>query len=96
MATNTENLASTVMAAFCLGCPVNHLVTTLGKNEIKHMLSKVTPNLILCDANVHGLLTECLQEMEIDANIITIDEKIEASEYIADLFVASDLEASYT
>lgn len=96
MARNSENLAPLVLAAFCLGCPANAFDTSLGKNEIKHMLNIVRPSLVFCDVDVHDLLVECLGELRISAKVITLGGKVGSSEQVEDLLVESEFESSYT
>lgn len=95
MTRNSENLAPLVLAAFCIGCPMNGLDTSLGENEIKHLLNVVKPNVMFCDVDMHDILSKYMDELEIVAKIITIDGKVESSECADDLFVESDLEPYY-
>lgn len=95
MARNSEHLAPAVLAALCMGCPVNAIATSQGKSETKHMLSIVRPSLVFCDGDVHAMLTECLQELQIDAKIITFDGKVGSSAQCEDLFVEADGEEFY-
>lgn len=96
MARNSENLAPIVLAALCMGCPVSPMDTSLDKSDVLHSLSLATTNLIFCDADVYDILTECLEELSIDAKIITFGARVGAFEQVEDLFVESELESSYT
>lgn len=95
MARNSENLAPIVLAAFCLGCPIYAMDTSFDKKDSLHMLNIVRPSVMFCDADVHDLLTECLEELKIDAKLITFGSKVGSSEQVEALLVESDLESTY-
>lgn len=95
MAKNSEHLASIVIAAFCIGCPISPLATSFGKNEIIHMLNITKPSLIFCDVDCHDRLVESLQAVGNPAKIITFNGKVGESEHVEDLFVATGTESSF-
>lgn len=95
MARNSQHLAPVVLAAFCMGCPINAMDTSLGKREAKHMLNIVKPSVMFCDVDAHDMLKECLKELEIDAAIFTFDGTIGSSECVESLFVESESESTF-
>lgn len=95
MAKNSEHLASIVIAAFCIGCPISPLATSFGKNEIIHMLNITKPSLIFCDVDCHDRLVDSLQAVGNPAKIITFNGKVGESEQVEDLFVATGTESSF-
>lgn len=95
MAKNSEHLAPIVLASFCIGCPINVMDTTFGKNEIKHMLNITKPNLVLCDADIHDKLRESLQDLGNEAKIITFNGKVGSSEQVEDLLVTTGTESTF-
>lgn len=70
-----------------MGCPINTLDPSFGKNEIKHMLSTTQPSLMFCDIKIYDLLKECLSELGNDADIFTFGGQIGDSEPVENLFV---------
>lgn len=95
VARNSENLAPVVFAAFCIGCPINVLDTSFGKNEIKHMLGITKPSLVFCDADVHDKMKECLKELDNDAKIITFDGKVGSADQVDDLLKEAEAESTF-
>lgn len=95
VARNSENLAPIVFAALCIGCPINVMDTSFGKNEIKHMLSITKPSLVFCDADVHDKMKECLKEIGNGSKIITFDGKVGSSEQVDDLLVKAEAESTF-
>lgn len=95
VAKNSEHLAPIVYASFCIGCPINPLATSFGKNEIKHMLNITKPSLVFCDAESHDKVLQCLQEVANDAKIITFNGKVGDSEQVEDLFVKTGAEFTF-
>lgn len=95
IAKHSEHLAPIVLAAFCIGCPINVLDTTFQKNEIKHMMSITSPSLVLCDADIHDEAAECLQELGNEAKVITFNGKAGTAEQVEDLLLETEGEALF-
>lgn len=95
IASNSSNLAPIVFASFCIGCPINVLDTSFGKHEITHMLNITKPCLVFCDVDVYDKLVDSLTEVEIRADIITMNGRLKSREYVEDLFVETGLESTF-
>lgn len=96
MAKNTDYLAPIIFASFCLGCPVNVLDSSFKKAEIIHMLQITEPRLMFCDIEVYSLVSECLKELENDAQIFTFGEQCGNSIAVETLFVETGVESAFT
>lgn len=95
MGQNTTNMAPTLFAAYCMGCPVNTLAMSYVKEDIVHMLNITKPSLVLCDVQAYDRMVESLKECAIDVPIITIDGKVGSGEQVDDLLVANGLESTF-
>lgn len=78
-----------------MGCPVNPLDSSFGKNEMKHMLSNTKPCLIFCDTSVYGVVKESLNEHGNSAEIITFGGQIGDSKPVEELFVENGDENTF-
>lgn len=94
MAKNSEHLAPTVFASFCIGCPVNTMDTSFGKTETIHMLKITKPRLMFCDVEVYQMVAECLEELKNDAKIFTFGGQVGKSKAVESLFAETG-EAKY-
>lgn len=79
-------MAPIIFASLYLGCPVNTLDPSFGKNEMTHMLSNTKPCLIFCDTNVYDVVMESLNELGNSAEIITFGGQIGDSKPVEELF----------
>lgn len=95
IASNDHHLAPIVYASFCLGCPVNALDKSLGKNDIQHMLNITKPRLVFCDVDVCDLVAECLSELGIGAKIYTFGGQTKNSGAVENLFTETGEEKNF-
>lgn len=89
IATNTHHVAPVVFASLYLGCPLNTLDPSFGKNEIKHMLATTTPAVMFCDVKLYDLVSECLDDLGNAAKIFTFGGQKGSSVPVENLFVGN-------
>lgn len=89
MANNTKYVAPVVFASLYLGCPLNTLDPSFGKNEVKHMLGTTLPSLMFCDVKLYDLVKECLHELGNEAKIFTFGGQKGHSVPVENLFVGN-------
>lgn len=59
------------------------------------MLSVTRPSLVLCDADIHSVAVECLQELGNGSKVITFNGKVGTAEQVEDLLVETGGEALF-
>lgn len=89
IASNAPDVAPLVFASLYLGCPMNTIDPSFGKNEIKHMLNVTKPSLMFCDAQVYDLVKSCLDDLGNAATIFTFSGQAGDSQPVENLFVAN-------
>ena len=95
IAGNSHHVAPIVFASLYLGCPVNTLDPSFGKNDIKHMLNTTKPSVMFCDVKIYDLLKECLDDLENDAEVFTFDGQIGESKPVENLFMENGDETDF-
>lgn len=95
MTKNCTDVAPIVFASLCLGCPINPIDSTFGKNDLKSIISITKPNTFFCDVSVYNLLEACLNDLNITAQIFTFDGQRGKSIAIEMLFVESNNEMNF-
>lgn len=73
---NTENLAPVVFACFTLGLPINPLSPIMNEKDIEQMFGKIKPKMIFCDASNLKVVQNSINELNSDAKILTVMDKI--------------------
>lgn len=84
IARNSTYIGSAVFASLVIGCPVNPLDTTFTSDDIIHMFKLTRPKIIFCDSNMINKLRSALLELENDALIVSIGERVLGCHYIDD------------
>lgn len=92
---NVPHLAPIVFASLCLGGPVNTIPTT-PKREILRILEMTQPKLIFCEMRVFDLVQTCLAELEMHAEIFTLNGTTDGAEPVENLFVETGIEEEFT
>lgn len=90
---NSENLPPVVFACFTLGLPINPLSPIMKENDIVQMYSVVKPVMIFCDGSNCDIVENAVKEMKSDAKVLTIMEKVEGIECVADILKEMENEA---
>jgi 4-coumarate--CoA ligase len=85
MCANSENLAPIVIACLTLGMPINTLATVMIESDIIQMYSKTKPKLIFCDVDVVEKMKKSTENMNLNAEIITLRERCEGFLFVDDL-----------
>lgn len=91
---NVPDLAPVVFASLCLGGPVNTIPTT-PKREIQRILGMTEPKLIFCEIEVFDMVKKCLQELQMDAKIFTLNGAADDAESVEVLFVETGIEDDF-
>lgn len=87
MARNSKDIASIVFASLFVGCPLNTIDPTFGKNELTHMLKTTKPRLMFCEIEAYDLVKECSEHLELNLTIFTIGGQKGESKDVESLFV---------
>lgn len=92
---NSTYLPPTLYGCFLIGAPVNPLDVEFKKDDIIHMFGQTKPKLVFCDHDIYKTVKEALDELDNDALIVTMREKITGVKSI-DMFLApTQSESSY-
>lgn len=83
------------MTSIGLLCPIVPLCPFLSKDEIVHILVKVQPPLMFCDAKLYELLKEALDELKFDIKVFILDGHVEGLESVESLFEETGEEDSF-
>lgn len=86
MGRNTSFVAPIIIASIAIGCPVNTIDPSFSKAELLHMLRITKPALMFCDKECYKLLTNCLNELNIQLKIFTFAGVEGESEPVENLF----------
>lgn len=92
---NNSKLPATIYGSIYIGCPINPLDVAFNKDDIKHMFEQTKPKLVYCDADVYETVKLALNEIENDALIITMLDKVDGVSHIDELFVPTGNENSF-
>lgn len=84
-----------VFATLYMGSTVNPMNPAYSRNDLRHMLSATQPDVMFCDANMYGLVKECLTELANAATIFTFGGQVGESEPVESLLVENDDEADF-
>lgn len=95
LANNSDNLSSIVFGSLYLGCTIFGIDVASSKSDIKYKLNSARPSLVFCDSNVHGLVKECLSELQNDAVIFTFGGHMDGSEPVERLLVETGDERNF-
>lgn len=90
-----DYLASTVLASFCLACPIAPLHPTLSKDEIVRILAKTKPSLVFCDSETSNQIADALNELESKAKMFTFGEHVNGLEPIENLLIETGNEDQF-
>lgn len=95
MAGINGDLASTLLASFCLACPIAPLHPMLTTHEIVRNLKKSKPAIIFCDSNVYNQLKNALNELEFDVKVFTFGGNIDGVETVKNLLLETGDESKF-
>lgn len=95
MAENSDCLPPITYAAFCLGCPINALSTSLCKSDIVRMFGMTRPSVVFCGIEVYDLMKQSLNELGNTAKIFTFNGMHGDSEPVENLFIETKMEESF-
>lgn len=96
MTRHLENVAPIVFAAYYLGCPVNPLHWSFGKDEIVQIFRTTKPSVIFCEIENYLVLVESLRELKMNAKIFTFNGQTHDSESVTNLFLETGIEIHFT
>lgn len=92
---NGSKLPATIYGSIYIGTPINPLDVAFKKDDIKHMFGQTKPKLVFCDADVYETTKLALDELENDATVITLREKIDGVMNIEELLAPTGIEDSF-
>lgn len=92
VAVNSENLPPVIFACFTLGLPINPLSPIMNEADMVQMFSNTKPKVIFCDADNLKVVQNAVHEMESDAKIMTVMEKVNDYDCVAEVLKEMDRE----
>lgn len=95
VARNHEELTPVVIAALCLGCPVNALDITFSETEINHLLQIARPKAVFCDCDVIGVVKKSLRNVNSNARIFTFRGSDDQAIAVSDILTEECKEDEY-
>lgn len=87
---NSKYLTPLLYGYILVGAPINPLDVAFEKSDIKQMFYQTKPKIVLCDFDVYKTAKEALRELNINARVFTLLEKIPGVSYIEELVQPSD------
>lgn len=92
---NSTNLPPTLYGSILIGAPINPLDAGFKKDDIKQIFAQTKPKLVFCDADVYETIRASLSELENDATIVTMREKVDGAMFVEELLVATGSEETF-
>lgn len=92
---NSSQLPAAMYAAILIGSPINPLDVAFKKEDIAQMFAQTEPKLVFCDADVYDTVKCALAELENDAVIITLRDRIDGVRYVEELLIATGNEHEF-
>ncbi|KAL5275401.1 hypothetical protein ACFFRR_001341 [Megaselia abdita] len=72
MATNTSYVMTVSFAAFFIGTPFQAIDISLEKESVLHLWNITKPKLIFCDGAIYKVVSEVVNELDLQCNIFTL------------------------
>lgn len=82
---NGSQLPQAIYASIFIGSPINPLDVSFKKEDIVQMFAQTDPKLVFCDVDVYATVKLALNELENEAMIITLRDRIDGVRYIEEL-----------
>lgn len=95
MADHSDNLTPIILASACLACPILALHPSLSKDEIVRILKKAKPSAVFCDGKACDEMKAALKEMQLNAEMFTLDGHFDGFEPVESLFAETNMENDF-
>lgn len=96
VAKNGYNLTPAFFGGLLIGLPINALDTCFNvENDIKHMIGRSKPKLILCDSDVLENVQDAVHDLNLNATFITCDLKVDGYLFLDELFIETGKEDNF-
>lgn len=82
---NSKYLPVILYGCIVVGAPINPLDNSFDSQHIKHIFGQTKPVLVFCDAEVYQTTKTILAELENDAKVFTLREKIAGVSFVKEL-----------
>lgn len=92
---NTADVVPLIFAALCLGCPVTPVHPYNTRVEYLYHLNLTKPEIVFIDLDLHSMLKECFDELEIRAKYFTFGGETVGTHSINCLFEEVDDDSSF-
>lgn len=92
---NTAYLPPIVLAALCLGCPINPMYTAVDEPSLIRMFEMTEPSIVFCDIKVYDLVAGCLMQLKNNAKVFTFKGSKGDSEPAEVLFDETGIEEEF-
>lgn len=92
---NGTQLPSAIYACILIGSPINPLDVAFKKEDIVQMFAQTEPKLVFCDADVYATVKLALNELENEAMIITLRDRIDGAKHIEEFLSSTGNEHEF-
>lgn len=92
---NTSYVAPLVLGGILAGTPISAVDPVFPFSEIAHAFNLTKPKMVFCDGNNLSKIKEVLEQCEIDCKVLTVDEKVEGSDYLFDIVETTSSNAEF-
>lgn len=82
---NSTQLPPAIYACLLIGSPINPLDVAFKKEDIVQMFTQTKPKLVFCDADVYETVKLALSELENNAMIVTLRDRIDGVRHVEEL-----------
>lgn len=89
---NSKYLPVLMYGCIIVGAPINPLDKSYDSRDIKHIFKQTKPSLVFCDAEIYQTTKVILDELENDAKVFTLREKITEVPHITELLKPTEEE----
>lgn len=87
---NSHNLNAIVYGCVLVGAIINPLHVSFTKSDIKQMFCETKPKIVVCDSEIYEVTKEALEELENDAKVFTLIERVSGAAFFDELFTPID------
>lgn len=92
---NSENICALLHGCIFLGAILSPMSVLHDKNDLIHMWGQTEPKFVFCDAEVYGKVVETLRDMENNATVCTLIEKIDDVLFVDDVLATTGIEKTF-
>lgn len=95
VAKNTTYVTPIVLGCILIGAPINTLDPTFDSHEIAHIFRQTKPKLVFCDHDSLTAVNMALDEVESEADVVTITEEMSDVRHVMEFFQQMENEREF-